>query len=55
MSVGSSSNCQKPRGEKCKSVPVWLTLPELKSVFLVVQVTPLHILNTINTIHFFHK
>ena len=47
MSVGSSSNFQKPRGEKCESVPVWLTSPELKSVFLVVQVRPLHILNTI--------
>ena len=55
MSVGSSSNCQKQRGEKCKSVPVWLTLPELKSVFLVVQVRPLHILNTINKAYFFHK
>ena len=55
MSVGSPSNFQKTRGEKCESVPVWLTSPELKSVFLVVQVRPLHILNTINTIYFFHK
>ena len=56
MSVGSSSNFQKPWGEKCESnVPVWLTLPELKSVFLVVQVRPLHILNTINKTYFFHK
>lgn len=55
MSVGSSSNFQKTRGEKCESVPVWSTLPELKSVFLVVQVRPLHILNTINKTYFFHK
>lgn len=54
MSVGSSSNFQKTRGEKCESVPVWSTLPELKSVFLVVQVRPLHILNTINKTYFFH-
>lgn len=53
MSVGSSLNFQKTRGEKCESVPVWSTLPELKSVFLVVQVRPLHILNTINKTHFF--
>lgn len=54
MSVGYSSNFQQPQTEKCESMPVWLTLPELKSVFLVVQVRPLHTLNTINTI-FFHK
>ena len=53
LSVGSSSNFQKPQGEKCDTVPVWLTLPELKSVFLVVQVRPLHILNTINAIYIF--
>ena len=40
------------KGKKCESVPVWLTSPELKSVFLVVQVRPLYILNTINTIYF---
>ena len=55
MSVGSSLNFQKTQGEKCESVPVWSTLPELKSVFLVVQVRPLHILNTINKTYFFHK